>query len=724
MVYWRDADFSVLAESRSKRDRHKFANLVGAFDTETTTCTIGETVYAFMYVWQFAVEDIAVYGRTWDDLREFLTNLRADLHLSSEYKLIVYVHNLKYDFQFFKSQLNIEGDFIARDSRTIIKMTLQDCIELRDSGCYTEEPLAAMGAEIGFPKLDGNEYDYTKIRHYLTPLTEEEMAYCERDVMILTRYYRREADKYGSVKNIPITATRRVKRLIMNELYSSGKKIRLMVESKQLKPLVDGAEVNEKHKHDAAMLEVLRTAFFGGFTYSNVYYRNNAVQNVTGADISSSYPAQAILHRFPMGHFESLPVPKSIEDLKSERRYKNKALLITFKLSPEGKQNALDAKYPGVSFLSLQDKNYWTHGKTDRRNLSANKLLHAKDEITLTLTDIDFHLFLKFYRYGKIEFLNVLGAEYGLLPDYIIKVITDLYQNKLNLKMRNKEIALSRPLTAAEEAEYMLAKSMLNRIYGIFVQDPIRTLYQWDSEIGIIKPFGDQPLTKFEGVLYQWGVWMVAWSRYEILNIFAAIGIEDDKYKNNILHCDTDSIYFRDENSEVVTRYNAYISKNVREACIKRRINPHALSGIGELTIEHYHALKTLGLKQYAYIDDAGRFDYHCAGLTRQDYVGGINRGMSYFDQFKTPEDKINAFSPTMYIPPEQAKINKNIYVDFPKEKMIPVTDYLGNTTNVEISSYILIDYDDYDPSRVDSIADMLSRVNDERLRFVAKRFL
>lgn len=721
LIYWRDADFSNMAESKSKREKHKFSGLVGAFDTETSTCTIGEAKYAFMYVWQFAVEGVAVYGRTWDELREFLANLRADLHLSSEYKLIVYVHNLKYDFQFFKNQLNLEGDFIARDSRTIIKMTIQDCIELRDSGCYTEEPLAAMGAEIDFPKLDGDEYDYTKIRHHLTPLTKKELEYCERDVLILTRYYRREAQKYGSVKNIPITATRKVKRLILTELYNSGKKIRLMVESKQLKPISDGS--SERHKHDAAMLEVLRTAFFGGFTYSNVYYRNTGVKDVTGADISSSYPAQAILHRFPMGRFEPLPVPESVDDLKTDK-YANKALLLTFKLLPDDGKNALDAKYPGVSFLSLQDKNYWTHGKTDRKNLSANKLLHSKDEITLTLTDVDFSLFMRFYKYGKIEFLNVLGATYGVLPDYIIRVITNLYQEKLSLKNRNKKIVETRPLTAEEEAEYTRVKSMLNRIYGIFVQDPIRTLYQWDAKSGIVKSAGDQTLNQFDGVLYQWGVWIVAWARYELLNLFAAIGIKDSKYVNNILHCDTDSIYFHGEHEDVIQRYNAYISKKIREACIKRRINPNSLSGMGELTVEHYQSLKTLGLKQYAYIDNAGRFDYHCAGLTRQDYVGGVNRGMNYFDQFQTSEEKLNAFSSTMYIPQEQAKINKNIYVDFPEEKKIAVTDYQDTTTSVDIGSYVLIEYGDYDPSRVDLLADVLKRITDERMQFVAKRFI
>lgn len=731
MIYWKNADFTKLSESRSIRDRKSVAELVGAFDTETSTVEYDNVKYAFMYVWQFAVNDIAVYGRTWDDLKEFLLNLKADLHLSSEYKLVVYVHNLKYDFQFFKNQLNLDGDFLARDSRTIIKATIQDCFEFRDSGCYTETSLESMGNEIGFEKLSGADFDYSKIRHHETPLTPEELKYCEHDVLILTKYFRREAEIYRSVKNIPITATRRVKRLITAEMKKYGKQMIAMMAGRQLKTDLNPEKHNsafiENHKNDDKILTTLRKSFFGGFTYSNVYYRNCKVSDITGIDISSSYPTQALLHKFPMGKFKPLKTPQSLDDLKTNKIYKGKALLITFSV------DSLDSKYPGIGFLPVYHKNYWSSSRLDRKNLKSNKMLHAK-YTELTLTDVDFKLFLRYYDYKELKILGVIGSEYAPLPDYIIKVIIDLYQKKAELKMRNEKIKKARPLTFVELAEYERVKSMLNRVYGIFVQDPVKDTYSYKKEEKKVKSVGQTISEKFDGVLYQWGVWIVAWARYELLNIFDAIGIENKKYKNNILHCDTDSIYFRGDGTEVIERYNQYTRDRVKKFCFTKKISFDLLKGIGELTTEQYQEFKTLGLKQYAYISN-DRFDYHSAGLPRPDYktltTKIVNVGMNYFDMFKTNEAKMDAFNSSMYIPKENAKVHRNTYVDEPLtdgEKEIWtdglwVKDHLGNIAKVEIDSYLVIDFEDYDPTRQEELADMLE-INEERFKFIAERFL
>lgn len=719
ICYWKDADFSVLKEPTSvinkKKKRHGggvASTLVGAFDTETTTVEIGEKKYAFMYVWQFAVNDMAVYGRTWDDFREFLLNLRSDLQLSVDYKLIVYVHNLKYDFQFFKNEVNLEGDFLARDARTIIKNTVNDVFEFRDSGCYTEEPLAMMGAEIGYHKLDGLLYDYTKIRHAYTPLTDEELEYCEHDVLILTKYYRREAEKYGGVKNIPITATRRVKRLILENMRRLRKSEIGMIASKQLR---------SDKKQDAEMLDLLRKSFFGGYTYSNVFYRNRAVSDVTGIDISSCYPAQCIMHKFPMGKFEPLPLPENVEELRTKKIYSNKAMLITFRCE------SMKTLYPGVGFLPSNIKNLWERSKPDPKNIKSKKLLTTDVPITMTLTDVDFTLLTRFYSCKGLKILSVVGCVYGTLPKYIIDTIVDLYKRKNQLKKRNEEIKKVRQLTYAEEAEYSLVKSMLNRIYGIFVQDPVRTNYEYSAEKGKVLPNGENVSEKFEGVLYQWGVWIVAWARYELLNIFTAVGISEKKYKNNVLHCDTDSIYFTGNHDDVIERYNVYTVKRIEAACKMWQIDPTDMQGMGVLSKERYKKLKTLGLKQYAYIDDKNRFDYHCSRLTRPDYIYDddgyliMNKGMNFFDQFETSEEKLNAFSTTMYIPKENAKIHQNIYVDNPEGETIVVKDYNEKIEQVKVRSYVVIDYDCFDPTKQE---ELLLQVEDDRLEFIMKRFI
>ena len=186
MIYWKDADFSQYCESSNFRRDHKFSNLVAGFDTETTAIIDHTPQYAFMYEWTFGVEDMIVYGRTWDEFRELLLNVKADLKLSSEFQLIVFDQRLKYEFQFFKDELWIDDkDFIARDSHKVLQCVANDAFAFRCSAEYSELTLDQMGAVIGIPKLKG--YDYAKIRHSKTPLDLFELDYCEHDVRMSER---------------------------------------------------------------------------------------------------------------------------------------------------------------------------------------------------------------------------------------------------------------------------------------------------------------------------------------------------------------------------------------------------------------------------------------------------------------------------------------------------------------------------------------------------------
>lgn len=157
MQYYRNVDFSRFAKIAG---HGKYCDLSAAFDIETTCVRYsndhpdaklaGQPKFSFMYVWQFAVSDIAVYGRTWDEFYEFLLNLRGDLQLKLDHKLIVYVHELSYEFTFLQqlpgiSVSTMDYDFLAREKHDIIKCVINDVFELRDSATYTEMPLSRVG---------------------------------------------------------------------------------------------------------------------------------------------------------------------------------------------------------------------------------------------------------------------------------------------------------------------------------------------------------------------------------------------------------------------------------------------------------------------------------------------------------------------------------------------------------------------------------------------------
>jgi hypothetical protein len=85
--------------------RHEVAYLsdFGTFDIETTTYQMSiiddEPQYnAFMYNWQFCIDDKVIMGRTWDEFLQLLSTLRHNLGLSHNHYFVIYVHNLPFEF--------------------------------------------------------------------------------------------------------------------------------------------------------------------------------------------------------------------------------------------------------------------------------------------------------------------------------------------------------------------------------------------------------------------------------------------------------------------------------------------------------------------------------------------------------------------------------------------------------------------------------------------------
>lgn len=721
MKYWNEMDFTAFTESRSRRERHHHTPYVAAFDTETSTIEKDGEQIAFMYVWQMAVENEAFYGRTWSEFKLCLQKMKNEMHLAVDYKLIVYVHNLKYDFGFYKKEVNLDGnDFVARSRRTVLKHIMDDCFEVRDSAVYTEEPLEHMGEEIGIPKMKG--YDYSRIRHALTPLTPEELEYCEHDVLILTKYFRLEAEKLNcSIYKLALTATQKIKRGINEEFSRESRMYQNMIMSRQLKD----------NDHDNHVLDVLKHAFFGAFNYSSQLIRGITQDNVAGIDISACYGAQCLLHPYPVGKFAPIELPESTDDLKNNPRYAGKAMLITFAAKD------VSAKYADIGFLPINIHNYWQRPASDINNVASKRVLTAA-KLEMTLTDVDFRLFLEFYSYSAIKFVSIMASEYGDMPPYMIRSIEKTHRKKLEIQKRNNELKKIRPLTLSEQLEYIHAKTGVSRIYGILVQDPVRDIYEWNPEINDIQKNGEQKnKSQFQPVLYQWGVWVVAWARYEILRLLLKLSGTGKNFDDlKTLYSDTDSLYFKftESDIEIVKSYNDMINAKIANVAKKYRLNPEALTGIGTLKITYYQQFKTTGIKQYCYIQD-DVFDYRCAGLTRPDYqyddnnnqlfnADGtpVNNGMTFFDNFGSNTERMAAFCREMSIPASDAHVKRNYYNDEPLKEPIEVTDYLGNTTTVQPKSWVVISESGFDFDR--NPFELIESIDEDRFDFTLKKLL
>lgn len=244
MIYWnkyKGHDLDVQGK------RKKVDNNIYTFDIETTSYVIlnGEQLqpieylslsdkdkencnfYATMYIWQFGINDTVYYGRTYEELKEFLERIE-ELTESYKIKKIIYVHNLSFEFQFLRNIFNFKN-VMARKSRKIMKCQIEDLnFEFRCSLYMTNVKLEKLPKiyQLDVEKLTGN-LDYSKFRHYDTKLTKKELAYCENDCLVVYKYIKRELEQYKTSKNIPITSTghvrRELKELISNNYHYKNK---------------------------------------------------------------------------------------------------------------------------------------------------------------------------------------------------------------------------------------------------------------------------------------------------------------------------------------------------------------------------------------------------------------------------------------------------------------------------------------------------------------------
>ena len=114
------------------RSKVKYVNVACAFDIETTNIRSAERPYAFMYQWQFCIHRTVFFGRTWEEFQSLIAGLIERLRLSSTRRLVVYVHNLPFEFQFMR-RFFVWSDVFLKGNRQPLKAVCNGCVEFRCS---------------------------------------------------------------------------------------------------------------------------------------------------------------------------------------------------------------------------------------------------------------------------------------------------------------------------------------------------------------------------------------------------------------------------------------------------------------------------------------------------------------------------------------------------------------------------------------------------------------
>lgn len=660
-------------------------NLACAFDIETTSIphykmVKGQVIvdsaksYGFMYHWQFAINDSVIFGRTWEEFQNLLKRLQESLLIGYANRyLVVYCHNLAFEFQFAKSFLHF-NDVFARKKRQPIIARCAEGIEFRCSYYLSNMSLQKFcetTQNVSHGKVVGG-LDYDKIRLPSTELTALEKIYCYNDVVGITECIRQKMIEDGDISKIPMTSTGYVRRDFRKAVQSNPRNIDRI----------------RKSALDAKLYIMCKEAFRGGNCHANAYYADALLEDVQSMDIQSSYPYVMFAKKFPSTKFVKAEV-KTIEELQAF--LDEYAMLFRVTL-----YNVRAKKHTYIPYIPIA-KCY-----SRKRVIADNgRILFAK-EISLTITDIDWKIIKDTYDIEEISIGDCYISKYDYLPKELRQELLQYFEMKTKLKDGDKYL-------------YNKAKNRFNASYGMMVTDIVNPNIQYDpvsdewleekdvlgnNRIENEKNTSDMSLintalykyyrSNKSFLSYQHGIWVTAWARYRLQQGINALG-------KHIIYCDTDSCkYFYTKDSVTIFKeLNDEVQREIAELDIKPIVYYKGKTYVcGEWEDDgHYKRFKTCGAKKYVCEYDDGHIVVTVSGLNKKkasEYIQQI--GIENFKTGLVFEPKVSGRLSAVYkdVGVHKVTINGETFTSGSNVALCPVSYTLGLTDDYEFLIQLL----------------------------------
>ena len=653
-------------------NRIEYFNIPASFDIETTSFIAskdenGEPVKAAtMYIWQLGLNGTVIYGRTWDEFDNVINELVDYLELSSKRHLLIYVHNLGYEFQFIRKRFEWDKVFAIKQRRPVYAIC--GGIEFRCSLFLSNYSLEYIGKNLlhKYPveKLVGN-LDYSKIRHSKTPLTDEELAYCINDVKVVMSYIQEKIEMDGDISRIPLTNTGYVRNYCRKECFYEGipeddKESRKRVQM-NYKALMKSLQIQSDEEY-----EQMHRAFMGGFTHASALYSGRVMYDVGSADLTSSYPYTIVCEYFPMTRGEYIG---SVEDNKLFNYYLSNFCCLF-----------------DIEFTNLEPMQEYENPLSQSRcfiegdYIVNNGRLVSADKCTTTITELDYDTISKFYRWDSVKIMNMRIYHRGYLPKALILAVLSLYEDKTTLKG-----------VSGKEVEYLVSKNMINAAFGMMVTAVVRDEFEYADEWFKKAADVDSQLAGYNNnfnrfLFYGWGVWVTAHARH---NLFSAIY----EFGTDYVYSDTDSIkgINFEQHMDYFKKYNDNVFEKLLDMCNHYNIpfnkcRPKTKKGeeklIGVWDMEKpYVRFKTVGAKRYIYEYEDGELSLTVSGLNKKYAIPYL------LEENNNNKDIIfEKFGEGMFIPAGHTGKMTLTYIE--NEMCGTLVDYLGNkSTYHELSA-------------------------------------
>ena len=666
----------------------EYGNVPCTIDIETSSFYENGEKRGVMYAFVIGINGKCYIGRTYDDLWNSLDRIASFYGLDQNRRMIFYVHNLSYEFQWFRKHRTWIKVF-ATDERSPLYALDDHGIEFRCSyqlSGYSLENVAKNLTKYKTRKMVG-DLDYKLIRHSKTPLTDKELGYILHDGIVVMCYIQEEIEShYNNITLLELTKTGKVRKHMRKKcLYGKGnwkyEKYHNMMKALPIQSVQE--------------YEQLKRAFHGGFTHANSFIVGKTLSNVTSLDFTSSYPYVLVSEQFPMGKGELITIHSRDEFEKNLNRY-----CCLFDCTFTNIESSIIYEHP----ISIS-KCYHISGYS-----SDNGRLVQADEISITLTEQDFKVIRKFYKWDHLRIKNFRRYRKNYLPHDFVRGVLELYQKKTELKGIEEYIN-----------EYMNSKEMLNSCYGMCVTDICRTEIDYDNNSwGKIPPSPEEDIEKYNKkrnrfICYQWGVWVTAYAQR---NLFTAIY----ELKSDYAYSDTDSVKIvnYEKHKAYFDDYNRKVSIKLKRAMDQHgfdyeMVQPKTIKGVKKLLGVWdyectYKRFRTLGAKRYMIQSD------HPINYGTEsdpiwiDYsltVSGVNKKYAIPYLYNEYGDQIiDHFTDGLIIPPQCTGKNIHTYID--EETSGVICDYMGEEIEYHELSSIHLEESGYELSLSREFVDYL----------------
>lgn len=628
-----------------------YYNVPAAFDIETSSFYIDGEKKACMYVWQFGIFNWVTYGRTWEEFDRFMSVLSNILGLDSDTRLVIYVHNFAYEFQWMRKRVHWDKLFFLDKRKPVYGIS--GGYEYRCSLKLSGKSLANLAKDLQkYPcRKKVGDLDYSLIRTSKTPLTSKELGYCEADIRVILAYIQEKIESDGDITLIPLTNTGYVRNYCRKACFKRWKRYKHLMSELILTP--------EEY-------EQLKRAFAGGFTHASARHSRRVRVCVGSFDFTSSYPYVMLSEKFPMSKASLVDSINSDDEF----RYYLENYCCLFDIKLDYVTPKVDFDHPISSSKLIKSDGVV---KDNGRVISADSLI-------MTVTEQDFFVLEAFYNWDweSMEIYNFRIYEKAYLPTAFVKAILKFYKDKTTLKD-----------VAEEVVNYMISKNMLNSAYGMIVTDIVRELIQYvDDSFQSTAPDLEEAIEKYNKsvkrfLFYPWGVWVTAYARANLFSGILACG-------NDYIYADTDSIKVLnyEQHLDYIESYNKNVEQKLQRAAEFHKIDPAEFSPLNRKGVPKmigvwdfegvYDRFKTVGAKRYM-VEKDGKYSLTVAGVNKK-------KAMEYI--LKTYSDPFDGLEEGLVVPGEYSG---RMLLDYCNDEPCfgMVQDYLGEWGEFSELSYI-----------------------------------